>query len=75
MTEYRQRKIRQAELVLIDALNANLPVEFFDYYASIKGNGYILLVWCNGDINNAKVRLDLQTNISAKLARESLKLS
>jgi len=74
MTEYRKRKIRQAELVLIDALNAGLLVECFDCYTSVKGKGYILHFWYNGDINNAKVRLDLQTNISAKLARESLKL-
>ena len=77
MTAYRQRKIRESEILVIDALNAGkISVEFDEYFVLLRKNkADAVQVWYDGAILNPKVQLDLQKIMSAKEAREFLKIA
>ena len=77
MNAYRQRKIRESEILVIDALNAGkISVEFDEYFVLLRKNKTdAVQVWYDGAILNPKVRLDLQKIMSAKEVREFLKIA
>ena len=77
MTAYRQRKIREAESLVIEALNAGkLTVEFDDYFVLIRKNkNDAVQVWYDGTILDPSVQLDLQKVMSANDVRRYLKMS